>query len=306
MPMIEDFNSAESQKNKLKEFLHKTIDSEYIYIDVPLYLNIGDWLIALGAWELLNELPFRCLGRWRWDDVEPQNISSNTIILLQGGGNYGDLYRGATEARNKIISMFPQNKIIILPQTITYLNYNLLVKDARLYAKHNNLYICARDNVSYQVLLKYFRNNKLYLLPDMALGLYGVLPQQVKTEVKNILIVNRKDKEAAMLFVGLGDVKDWNDILYDIKFDLVWIPYRLLHKIKRLFNSTLLRKAENMYMLNILYPFIKTYVPKYFLRYHLVKTTRLHGYLLALIMHIPVDVLDNRYQKIFNYINTWK
>lgn len=303
--MYTDSQKINFQKDILKKFFSEIIDSKYVYIDVPLYPNIGDWLIALGAWELLKDLPYRCVGRWRWDDVEPKEIDLKTIVLLQGGGNFGDLYRGATEARNKIISMFPDNKIIILPQTITYLNQNLIKLDVEVCAQHKDLHICARDNQSYQILLQYFKKNKIYLLPDTALGLYGLLPQQLNVEIEKTLILNRCDKEALELFIDSGDIREWNDIMSDINFNVVWIPYRLLHKVKKMLNSTILRRLENKYILNILYPFIKRYIPQYFLRYQLIKTTRLHGYLLALIMHIPVEILDSKYQKIHNYNTTW-
>ncbi len=296
----------EYQKQKLIDFFCSEITSEYVYIDVPLYLNIGDWLIALGAWELLKDIPFRCVGRWRWEDVEKQKISPKTIILFNGGGNFGDLYRGATEGRNEIIKLFPNNKIIILPQTITYIDQELLKSDVELLAKHNNLHICARDNQSFQLLLKYFGRNKLYLLPDTALGLYKVVSQKKRIDEGDILIINRRDKEVAELFLEQSDAKDWNDILGDIYFGIVWIPYRILHKMKKFFNLKFLRKMENKYMLKILYPFIEKYIPKYFRKYRLIKTTRLHGYLLAQILHIPVEILDNKHMKISNYINTWK
>lgn len=97
------YESISRQVNILHEFILQYIDSDYVYVDIPLYQNIGDWLIAMGAWELLNQSHYKCLAKLRWDDYYSYEITPNTIIILQGGGNFGDLYRGATDARNEVI-----------------------------------------------------------------------------------------------------------------------------------------------------------------------------------------------------------
>lgn len=293
------------QLDILREFITQHIDSDYVYVDVPLYHNIGDWLIAMGAWELLKEIPYKCLAKLRWDDYYSYIITPNTIIVLQGGGNFGDLYRGATTARNEVIRQYPNNKIVILSQTITYLNNDLLDQDAALYSQHRNLHICARDNESYQLAKMHFHANNVHLLPDTAIGLYTSLPKYNGKKIGKTLIINRLDKESDGLFSESGDVKDWESILKDIHFDKAWYPYRILHKIKKTLHSKMLLKFEGIYTHKCLYPFIKEQIPKYYLKYDMVKTTRLHGYLLALLLHLPVEYRDNKFHKITNYISTW-
>lgn len=293
------------QLDMLREYIKQHIDSDYVYIDVPLYHNIGDWLIAMGAWELLKEIPYKCLAKLRWDDYYSYTITPDTVIILQGGGNFGDLYRGATTARNEVIRQYPNNKIIILSQTITYLNNDLLDQDAALYSQHRNLHICARDNESYQLAKKHFLANNVYLLPDTAIGLYTSLPKYDGKTIGKTLIINRLDKEADGLFNEKGDVKEWESILRDVHFNRVWYPYCILHKIKKILHSTVLLECERIYVLKCLYPFVQKRIPGYYLHYNKVKTTRLHGYLLALLLHLPVEIKDNKYHKITNYISTW-
>ena len=45
-------------------------------------------------------------------------IPKSAIILLNGGGNFGDLWRSHSEFRIKVINNFRTNKIIIFPQTV--------------------------------------------------------------------------------------------------------------------------------------------------------------------------------------------
>lgn len=302
--------SGKSQQIKkqlevLRCFIREQINADYVYVDVPLYENIGDWLIAMGAWELLKDVPYECLGRLRWEDYEHTTIAPDTIIVLQGGGNFGDLWRGATEARNELIERYPKNKVVILPQTITYTDKNLLKQDAALYAKHANLHICARDEESYVIAKKYFGTNHVYMLPDTAIGLYPCLPKYKGIKTGRTLIINRRDKEADVLFNEEGDVKEWNDILRDIHFNIIYCPYRIIRKGRKITHWSALHKWENWYALRILYPFVRKKIPRYFMQYDHVKTTRLHGYLLASMMHIPVEVKDNKYNKTTHYRNTW-
>ena len=289
----------------LRHFIHKNVNADYVYIDVPLYWNVGDWLIAMGAWELLNEISYKCLGRLRWEDYEYTTIAPNTIIILQGGGNFGDLWRGATEARNEVIKQYPNNKIIILSQTITYTDKKLLRHDAKLCAEHKDLHICARDKESYEVAQKYFGTNYVYMLPDTAIGLYPSLPKYKGAKTKCTLIMNRRDKEADVLFHEDGDVKDWEEILRDIHFNIVYGPYKIIRKVRKIAHMSAMHKWENCYALRVLYPYVRKKIPWYFMQYDYVKTTRLHGYLLASMMHIPVEVKDNKNNKTTHYINTW-
>lgn len=293
------------QLDILHKFIKQHIDSNFVYIDVPLYHNIGDWLIAMGAWELLKEIPYECLAKLRWDDYYSYTIPPCTIIILQGGGNFGDLYREATTARNEVIRQYPNNKIVILSQTITYLNKDLLNQDAALYSQHRNLHICARDNESYQLAKMYFPANNVHLLPDTAIGLYTSLSKYNGKKIGKTLIINRRDKEADGLFCDCGDVNDWESILKDIHFNRVWYPYRILHSINKKLRYKVLLECERIYMLKCLYPFVQKRIPQYYLHYDKVKTTRLHGYLLAILLHLPVEIKDNKHHKITNYITTW-
>ena len=293
------------QLDILRYFIHENIDADYVYVDIPLYWNIGDWLIAMGAWELLKEVPYKCLGKLRWEDYERVNITPDTIIVLQGGGNFGELSRAATDARNEVIEHYPDNKIIILSQTITYTDTSLLKKDAEIYSKHKNLHICARDNESFALAIEYFKANHVYLLPDTAFGLYPVLPKYRGVKTGITLIINRKDKEADRLFNERGIVKDWDDILHDIHFNIVYTPYRLIRKIRKITAVIGFYNIEHWYTLHVLYPYVRKHVPRYFLKFDKVCTTRLHGYILAILMHIPTEIRDTKYHKVLNYTNTW-
>lgn len=47
-------------------------------------------------------------------------LNDDDLIFLQGGGNLGDKWLNEERLRRTIIESFPNNKIVILPQTIYF------------------------------------------------------------------------------------------------------------------------------------------------------------------------------------------
>ena len=302
---MDTINSINRQLDRLREFFSEHIKSDYVYLDVPGHMNVGDHLIAMGAWELLKEAPFRCLAK---STIQSFNykIPSDALILLHGGGNFGDLYPGANWFRNEIVKRFPHNKIIFLPQTITYKNLQLIGNDSTICAKHNNLHICARDADSFNILHEFFSANNLYLLPDTALGLYNMLKKKDSLTSERTLLIDRNDSErSGNPLVVADDVKDWIDILEEINIAPYISVYRALYRAGKNLHSSIIKRAHDRYLINRIHPYLLEHATDYFLRYDKVYTTRLHGYIFATMLHIPVEYIDTKYGKISGYIKTW-
>ena len=166
--MKTNINKINNLKLIIDEVLAPEITNDYIYLDLPYYTNIGDTLIWEGTKEFLRSLPYKCLYASDMNYFVEQSISSNTIILLQGGGNFGDLYREHTNFRKKIIQLYPQNKVIILPQSVYYENEQNLLNDIIFYSKYKNVLICTREQFSYQFIKSKFLHNRVLLMPDLA------------------------------------------------------------------------------------------------------------------------------------------
>ena len=94
------------------------IDGDYVLLDVPYYTNIGDTLIWEGTKHFLKNIPHKCLYTASVETYKNRPLPPDTVILLQGGGNFGDLWRRHQDLRLEVIRAYPKNKIIILPQTV--------------------------------------------------------------------------------------------------------------------------------------------------------------------------------------------
>lgn len=296
----------ESKNDQLRSIIYREllplIDNDYVLYDIPLHNNIGDLLIWEGELSFLKDVPYKMIDSCSIDTYKNKRINSNTIILLHGGGNFGDIWRKHQDFRLKIIQSYPNNKIVILPQTVYYEDKNQLLRDAQFMNLHKHLTICARDNVSFKILLQYFKCNIL-LLPDMAFCISTeklvskVLPQQNK-----ILYLKRTDKELKNQTVQIPDLnedylemRDWPSIE---RMDVIQLGLRVLQKIH-------IAKFTIWYADNIYKTFLINKGVKFISQYKNVYTTRLHVSILSTLLHKRNNIIDNSYGKNKNFYETW-
>jgi len=296
-------------KQTIIDTLKLLITNDYIYLDLPYYRNIGDVLIWKGTEDFLASLPYHCLYRSSIQTYNKPAITKDTIIILQGGGNFGDLWRKFTDFRLKIINDFPDNKIIILPQTVFYLYADILLSDAELYNKHKNLIICARDKISYKTLQEHIPNSTIYLLPDMAFCIStSWLKKYQSKQTNKALFLKRCDKE-------LNNTIDYINIISETELDIHDWPTMEKKTMCCFFLRCFLWAHKRMpvvfRLLTDLYAsfFFKTAMIKIGVRfvskYKKIYTTRLHTAILCCFLDKPCVLFDNSYGKNGSFFQTW-
>jgi exopolysaccharide biosynthesis predicted pyruvyltransferase EpsI len=305
--------------NELKTVIYKSlkplVSNNYIYLDIPYYTNIGDTLIWKGTEEFLKTISYNCLYRSSLETYQPPKIEKDVVILLQGGGNFGDLYRPHNEFRLKVIKNFPDNPIIILPQTIYYKNERILAEDSRKFSLHKNLTICARDQLTLELLNNKFSSNKAILVPDMAFCIpESFLDKYKKEEDKEVLFFKRSDPELSN--VNYSDVLGVNSKVDEHD----WPPYenhivehlnllRLLNIKNKFSKIEVIEKGIDRvidwYAFNIYLPKLLKIGIEFISPYQHIYSTRLHGAILSILLNKKVSFLDNSYGKNSNYYTSW-
>lgn len=153
-----------------------------VLVGIPEYGNLGDIAIThaetefikdnFGEYELVEILEDDV--KTKTEEIE-KNISKEDIIFLQGGGNLGDEYVSFEETRRIIVNTFPNNKIVIMPQTIHFSNTETgreeLEKSKEAYNNHKYLTIIAREEKSYEIMKKEFYKTNIILAPDIVMYL---------------------------------------------------------------------------------------------------------------------------------------
>lgn len=297
-------------KRTINNILIPEISNDYVYLDLPYYTNIGDTLIWEGTKEFLKQIPHKCLYASDMYFFVQRPLARDVVILLQGGGNFGDTYREHSRFRKRIIALYPNNKVIILPQSVHYENEDNMIEDVSFYSKYPNVVICARDRYTFEYLTKKFPN-RILLLPDLAFYV-NVNRFSISSSSHKVLFFKRTDQEF-LPFVDYhqipinADCKDWPTYDY-VPFRLSVIdkcfrPLKLIgfifggikwkNKFEDIKRDRYYRKAYVQCGINLLS------------KYDTIYTTRLHALILGVLLGKRIYIYDNATGKICNYFKTW-
>ncbi|RNA37104.1 exopolysaccharide biosynthesis [Brachionus plicatilis] len=248
---------------------------------IPLHRNYGDSLIWLGEEILFKKLNLTIKSY----DYKSKGIKENEIIFLNGGGNFGDLWRQGTIFREGILKKFVNNTIILFPQTINYHDKELIKYDEKIFSAHKNFKISTRSKESYDFATKNFINTKTILVPDMAF-MIGSLKPFSKPNL-DVFILRRTDKESNF------PERTWKEAYYKyfskIKYvEGDWHDYYHIRSEK----------------LNQLPVIRKNLVNEILSQGKIIITDRLHASIFSLLIGRPHIIINEKYKKIFNTRST--
>ncbi|MDO4870523.1 MAG: polysaccharide pyruvyl transferase family protein [Candidatus Saccharibacteria bacterium] len=157
----------------------------FLIAGIPIHNNLGDQAIAVAEIKFLKRnaqkakviclnLSGGVLFAHSLKKIK-KYIQSNDIIFGHGGGNMGDQYPNEELARREIIKNFPNNKIIIFPQTMFFRDtvqaQKMLKQTIKQYSYHKDLTLIAREQKTYQLMKEYFKANEVLLTPDIVLSM---------------------------------------------------------------------------------------------------------------------------------------
>jgi len=278
-------------------------DRPVALLDWPSYPNAGDHFIWLGQKVILRQhlkskiifgatmgsLNFFRLAR----------LPEHVAIVIQGGGNFGDLYYHHQRLRNAVIAAFPDRLIISLPQTIKFEGEETAQHFARLAAGHQNLHIFARDQGSLEVLTGQMGVARAYLATDSAFALQGIVDSLVqqaslKVETEELRLL-RDDREVGAGFSDRSNSVDWPDAP---------LAAILASQMPALWDIDLARPIFTSRFDQRSWTYLAAAV-RMFAPARRIVTDRLHGFILAKMMGKEVTLIDNSYGKNAGFARTW-
>ena len=202
-------------------------------------------------------------------------VEKDDIVTIVGGGNLGDTYDKIEFLRQLVLKFFPHNKVISFPQTFDFKNKKYLRIAKKVYNKHEDLYLIAREATSYHLMQQHFRKAKILLIPDIVLS----LERPGSFERKGALICIRNDKEKK---ISNDEVKQIVTFL-EGKYESIDYCDTQIHK-----NGLSLEERANEL----------DKILKAFSSSELVITDRLHGMIFCHITQTPCIVFPNNNHKI--------
>jgi pyruvyl transferase EpsO len=274
--------------------------SQIVYVDFPVYENIGDLLIMKGTEQFFKDYQIVVCKRFSIADFRfTQQFPPHWIIVCQGGGNFGDLYPYFQSFRERIAATYPMHRIVILPQTIHFISESKAQESLQLLSMHADLHLFVRDQLSYQVARKYL--DHVQLSPDMAHQLYPLQKSIAKSN--RIIGLFRTDDEWADEGTGPSQCDktiDWPQLLS------FWDVATIRLMVKGFQVNRLL--GNRLPLQRIWYIIADRLIAKAIHLYNdfgQVVTSRLHGHILACLLDKPNVFMDNSYGKNSSYYQAW-
>jgi pyruvyl transferase EpsO len=277
-------------------------------LDWPDYANAGDHFIWLGekillagivGTRIIHEASLKKIDFWKIS-----NLPASCVFIVNGGGNFGDLYPYHQRFREALAASFPDRRLVFMPQSVYFNDAAALRRSRDIFARHPDLHLFARDRRSHHIMCADLRVRNAHLGIDSAVFLsrvVGLIQQRFPPPSRSTLRLLRRDKES--LTVGVekalaDDSTDWasaeslngghDQDLFDLKrcgldtkgalggdFDAV--SWRRLCGAVELFAS-----AEQ------------------------IVSDRLHAHILCLLMGKKHVMLDNSYGKLGDFHATWE
>lgn len=258
----------------------------YVLVGTPQHGNLGDQAIALAEYQL-----FDVCGKNKAIVEIPSEVMSRAVFLrpwvgkrdifINGGGFIGSLWIGEERMIRSVLNSYQENRVIILPQTITFEDseWGRKVKEEsiEIYNRHKNLIICAREQKSYELGKQIFPNAKILRVPDMVLSYK--LTEAFEENRRGAVMCMRSDCEKALSDL---DNQRIEAVLRRFYGDEIQHTDTVLeHKVQK--------QQRSLYVNEKL---------KQFAAARLVVTDRLHGMVFAALVGTPCIALGNTNGKV--------
>lgn len=305
------------QSENLTNMDHKSIMSELVsrheeallplllgrnihYLDLPFHDNLGDSLIMHGTLRFFARHNLTVSQYGMYFNYSPKWADKEDVIVFHGGGNFGDLYGVFQAFRERVIAALPENRIILLPQSIHFENPANFEKCREIFSRHQDLHICVRDRESERLARKITQN--VYLLPDMAHQLWPL--ERTSTPRKEVLHLCRRDGEARADRMFAKDSFDWIDIVGKKRQRIMQIAERNLWRLHRLGIHPPMANMLAQWWIKQSLGYVSDAVAL-FSGYERIESDRLHAHILSSLLGMPNRITDNSYGKNSRYISLW-
>lgn len=202
-------------------------------------------------------------------------VTDIDLIICHSGYHFCEMYPLHKQYED-LMQQFPDNKIVVFPQTINFEKESEIIKSAEILNAHKDCTLLCRDAISYKTAQNFYKC-KLYLYPDIVTSLIGnyKYPNEKR---EGILFCLRNDKEA------LYDRNVLNDFMQSLdgyRCDVT--DTNAPEKLKLVVENRqkiLEKKFEQ------------------FSKYRIVVTDRYHGTIFSLIAGTPVIVISSTDHKL--------
>lgn len=286
-------------------------------VDAPNQRNIGDSLIWEGELQYLREMGcrIRYVSDIRCFDARAlaKRLPDDGVVLLHGGGNFGDIWTGHQGHREAVVATLHQYRVVQLPQSIFFADSDNAARANRILGAHPDFVVLLRDSLSIERAHQQLPDVTVRFCPDMALGWEPPPRSDDHAQPSEIVAIARADREASSGLRGVSqnwipghrvNVTDWGLHARDpLRWRLARAGLRLQHilvagrrktgipvpALPQRFVLSLLKTTNIMNVRSAL---------RLYARAKALVVDRLHAHVLALLLGLDHVLLDNNYRKL--------
>jgi exopolysaccharide biosynthesis predicted pyruvyltransferase EpsI len=281
---------------------HLPAPAPYALLDFPYYPNVGDHAIWRGTLAALAALgwgrPAYAADLWNYSPRALRRRIGNGPILLQGGGNLGDLWPAHQRHREAVLRSHPHNAVIQLPQSVEFRTADAQEQARAAFAAHPRFSLLIRDARSAQRARDALGREPV-MCPDLAL----CAPRSVHLHAGRgaVRLLLRDDPEGAGAAASVtvpGERVDWADWQGLLERHGTRLARRVTQRLPGAQNLVHLTfEALSRRRLGV--------GRRLLAGASAVVTDRLHGHVLCLLAGVPHVLLGDRYGKVAEFHETW-
>jgi exopolysaccharide biosynthesis predicted pyruvyltransferase EpsI len=273
---------------------------EVLALEFPDYGNVGDSAIWLGMTATLRRLGKRIAYTvsCRERDIREVrlHVRARSALVINGGGNVGDLWPKHQANLERLLAAFPDNRIVHFPQSVFFASPEREAEALRAMAGHPSYFLMVRDRSSEAVALRGMPRERVVLCPDASFALGALRP--VGRPVRAIQHLLRTDHESvAPAATAAGS--DWR------KDDRMTRAVRRLHRRLERLVPEVARGALRGALFSLLARLRLRRGVAHLCKGERVITDRLHGHILCCLLGKEHAALDNSYGKVGACIHEW-
>lgn len=289
-------NTVHSIQHTMKVISQSGEEPSIYYFGVPMHANLGDLAqcMCIRQWLRTSYPEYKVVEVDSKVFMEPSSslrimlkkrIKINDLIVFQSGYCTQDIGGVEDLMHQAVMIDYPDNKLIMLPQTVYFQDEKRKKQASDIYDAHQHLFFLARDQVSYNLAKEMFPHRPVYAYPDIVTTLIG--RYSFDTKRSGILLCMRNDSEKYYT----------NDEIDRLQALLLKID-----RVEKL--DTTIPKKLNAETRN-LNTYIEEFIQK-FAEFKLVITDRYHGTIFSLVADTPVIVLKTNDHKVRTGVDWFK
>jgi exopolysaccharide biosynthesis predicted pyruvyltransferase EpsI len=288
----------------LRPVLHSV--REVILVGSTLHANAGDSLIWLGQMSLLAELGItvrEVVHPASYDRRPFDRSPPDAVVLLSGGGNFGDLWPFVQRQREWIVREITNRRIVQLPQALHFADEASLRSMQDALSRHPDVVLTWRDRDSHTAAEAAFPTTPSILVPDVAFARRP--PRTASRPDTKILCIARQDQEGGELRVATlpeGRRADWHlyGVVPTIAREAIWLAARAERRIPVRYGARIRLALYNRSALLTVAAAARLVGEG-----RVVVSDRLHAHVLCTMLAVPHVMLDSGYGKIRSFLETW-